>query len=182
MRYFTPELLARCRSLDEDVAEAAAAEWEKAIAEYRTRLEAIRPHLPRDARRLMARVNLHDAKVIAFEFGHKRPTFSVLLQLEGSQPRLGKMVQLSYHVVAGEHGGVKTKKHGQPGEATHAKSWVLYDEFNVDEERAFFTHSLLLSDGREIEVRFHNLRVRSLEEVVTPPELAEEERHWLVGA
>jgi len=181
MRYLTPELLARCRSLDEDVADAAADEWEKAIVSYRQRLGAIRPHLPRDARRLLARVNLHDSKVIAFEFGHKKPMFSVLLQLEGTRQRPGKMMQLSYHVVAGEHGGVKTKRHGQPADA-QAKSWILYDEFNLDEERAFFTHSLLLSDGREIEVRFHTLRVRRLDEVVTPPELAEEERHWVVQA
>ena len=180
MRYFTPELLARCRSLDEDVAEAAAEEWEKATTEYRTRLNAIRSHLPQTHASAGSRQPAR-LEIIAFEFG-KRPTFSILLQLEGEGRRPGKMMQLSYHVVAGEHGGVKTQKHAQPGQATQTKSWILYDELNMDEERASFTHSLLLSDGREIEVRFHNLRVRSLEEVVTPPELAEQERHWRIEA
>src|SRR5689334_15240213 len=43
MKYFKPKLLARCRSLDDDIADAAAAQWDKAIVAYREHLRAIRP-------------------------------------------------------------------------------------------------------------------------------------------
>src|SRR5438552_5952067 len=52
MKYFKPDLLARCRSLDDEVAEAAAQEWEQAITDYRARIKAIRLRLPTGARRL----------------------------------------------------------------------------------------------------------------------------------
>jgi hypothetical protein len=49
----------------------------------------------------------------------------------------------------------------------------------VDEERAFFTHSLLLTNGFEIEARFHHLRLRILDEdFVSPTGLHEAERTW----
>ena len=57
MRYFKPELLARCRSLDDDVAEAAAAEWDQAIARYNAKLAAIRPLFPEGF--------LHETQIIA---------------------------------------------------------------------------------------------------------------------
>ena len=53
MKYFKPDLLARCRSLDDQVAEAAAQEWEQAITDYRARIKAIRLRLPTGARRLL---------------------------------------------------------------------------------------------------------------------------------
>ena len=64
LRAHTPELLARSRSADDDVAEAAAARWEKAIAAYNARLQKIRPFLPPGARQLLRRVSLHDAQYL----------------------------------------------------------------------------------------------------------------------
>jgi hypothetical protein len=43
MKYFKPELLARYRSLDDGVAEAAAEEWEQAVVAYRRRLRCHPP-------------------------------------------------------------------------------------------------------------------------------------------
>src|SRR5207248_6203575 len=64
MKYFTPELLARSRSLDDDEAEAAAAEWEKKITAYNVRLKEIRRRLPLGARQLLKHVSLHDAQFL----------------------------------------------------------------------------------------------------------------------
>ncbi len=43
---------------------------------------------------------------------------------------------------------------------------------------SFFTHALLLSDGREIDIRFHHLTVRRLGQVYTPTELTERDVIW----
>jgi hypothetical protein len=178
MKYFKPELLARCRSL-EDVAEAAAEEWERAIVAYRARTRAIRLRLPSPARRLLSRVALHDAKVLAIALGRKQPRFTLLVRLEDTPSQPGEILELNYLSVAGEHGGVTFRKHPQLDRGAAGLGSILYDEFDLDEQRAFFTHSLLLTGGYEIEVRFHALRVRRLEEVLLPPTtLTEVERTW----
>ncbi len=179
MKYFTPELLARCRSLDDDVADAAAEEWEQAVAAYRLHLRAIRLRFPQGVRRLLSSVSLHDAKMLTIARGKRQPWFGMWLQPEGTAAQPGEVLELRYLVVAGPHGGLDVKKHPQLKKANPGPDWVLYDEFNLDEERAFFTHSLLLTDGHEVEVRFHNLRVRRLNEVrLSPLDLPEGERTW----
>jgi hypothetical protein len=184
MRYFKPELLARCRSLDDDVADVADAEWEKAIADYRERIQSIRPRLPRSVRSLLTHFSLHDAKVLAIAFGKKPPTFALLIRLEDTPSKPGELLELSYLPVAGPGGGVTFHKHPQINEHSSGQGWILYDEFDLMEEKSFFTHSLLLSDGMEAIVRFHGLRVAQLEEALTTPQqLNESERTWpLVGA
>ena len=179
MKYFKPELLARCRSLDDEVADSAAQEWEQAITTYRNHLRDIRQRLPAGARRLSSRVSLHDAKVLALTTRRNQPCLTLLIRLEGTASQPGNVLELAYHLVAGPHGGLIVRKHQQSKKDAPSLGWVLYDEFDLDEQHAFFTHSLLLTDGSEVEIRFHNLRVRQVEEVlVSPLELIEGERTW----
>jgi hypothetical protein len=184
MKYFKPELLARCRSLDDDVADAAAEEWEQAVVAYRQRLRAIRSRLPSGVRRLLSRVSLHDAKVLTIAAARNQPSVRILIRLEGTASQPGEVLELNYRVVPGPHGGLAFKKHPQLRKDTTGLGWILYDEFNLDEQRVFFTHSLLLTGGHEVEVRFHNLHVRPLNELLLASlELPEGERTWpLVGA
>lgn len=178
MNYFKPELLARCRSLDDAVAEAAAQEWEEVLIAYRLRYRAIKERLPVGARLLSSRVCLHDAKVMGVSFGERKPRFSLRVQLDGSFNHSGGLLELKYHPVGGPHGGVGFRKQAPDGKGATEPLWVLYDEFDVNEERAFFTHSLLMTSGFEMQVRFHSLRVRRVEEVISPLELTEQERTW----
>ena len=180
MKYFKLDLLTRCRSLDDDVAEAAAEEWEQAITDYRARIKAIRLRLPTGARRLFANFSLHDAKLLAILSGKRSPRFTLLVRLEGTPSQPGDVLELDYLIVAGKHGGIAFRKHHQlPQKDGPGAAWILYDEFDLDEQRTFFTHSLLLTGGHEIEVRFHNLRIRPLTEVLfSPLELREAERTW----
>ncbi|HJT76456.1 MAG TPA: hypothetical protein VJ739_04570 [Gemmataceae bacterium] len=181
MKYFKPELLRRCRSLDDDAADVAAAEWEQAIAAYRARLRAIRSRLPSGADRLLARFTLHDAQLLTIADDTKRPRLTLLVRLEGTRDQPGPVLELSYLLVAGPHGGVVFRKHAGLGHKALGPRGVLYDELNLDEERAFFTHSLLLTDGFEIEIRFHDLRVRARargQALFPSPELPEGERTW----
>jgi hypothetical protein len=180
MKYFTPDLLDRSRSRDDDVAEAAASEWEQAGTAYLARFTSIRAQLPGGARRL-SRASLHDAKLLSvFSSSKRMALFGMVLQLDGSPKRPGEFLELEYHPVAGANGGVKVTAHQQASweKNSRGKPWILYDEFDLDAEHAFFVHSLLLTDGREIEIRFHNLTVRQLDEVLTPTELPEGEKKW----
>ena len=178
MKYFKPELLARYRSSDDGVADAAAKEWEEALAAYQARFKVVRGKLPPGVRRLCSKVSLHDAKVLGVAYGNEQPLFGIMLQLEGSQGQRGEVLELNYHPVVGEKGGIHIGTHSSSERAAHRDVWILYDEFDFDEEHAFCTHSLLLTDGREIEIRFHNLTVRRLKQVFTPPHLPEGEVKW----
>jgi hypothetical protein len=118
--------------------------------------------------------------VLTIAFGRKRPTFTLVIRLEGTASEPGALLELSYLLVTGPHGGTAVTKHAPPRTGdSPGRGWILYDEFDLDEQRNFFTHSLLLAGGNEIEVRFHSLRVRPLDEVlIAPLELPEGERTW----
>lgn len=181
MKYFKPELLARCRSRDDEVAEAAATEWEEAVVAYRARLEAVRAHLPGKIERLRSRFSLHDAQVLGISFGSEKARFGILLRPEGSSAQPGKILDLNYHPAAGANGGVSIKVQDLAQGGPRRDVWVLYDEFDLDEQHGFFTHSLLLSDGHEIDVRFTSLTVRLLDEIISPVQLTDCEKKWLTA-
>jgi hypothetical protein len=175
MKYFRPELLARFRSRDDEVAEAAADEWEVASAAYHARLAAVGGQMPPAVAQIRSQHSLHDARLLGTAFGTQEgPLFGLLLRVDGA----GEVLELNYSPVPGPEGGVSIKPRPDGEGAPSRDVWVLYDEFDFDEGHDFFTHSLLLSDGREIEVRFENLIVRVLDEVHTPGHLPEGERKW----
>ncbi len=63
MRFFTPDLYVRFNSPDDDEADRANAEWEKAIEEYEHHLATFKDRLPTPVRKL-AELSLHDAEVL----------------------------------------------------------------------------------------------------------------------
>lgn len=178
MKYFKPELLARFRSSDDDVADAAAKEWDDAAAAYQARFKSIQDGLPQSVRRLCAKVTLHDARFLGAAIGKEEPFFGLLIQLEGRGEQPGEVLQLNYDTVSGPKGGVHVRTHSEVTENSRKGVWILYDEFDQDAEHPFFTHMLLLSDGREIEVRFNKLSVRRLRDVFTSKELTERDVTW----
>lgn len=171
MKHFTPELLARCRTGDD----AAAEEWDRAIDAYNQRLEAISSRLPDGARRLLDTHTLHDAQLLGVTDNPTKPRANLLVRLES-----GETLELRYHLVAGPRGGWAVK--GEPSaQAKGPRSFVLYDEFDIEDDGTFFTHSLLLSDGKELVFRFHNLRVRLLSPGLGKDDLIPSERTWPVA-
>jgi hypothetical protein len=62
MRFFTRDLYQRCRSNDEDVLDAACAEWEQANERYAQHLHALQSRLPEHLREFSSLL-LHDARV-----------------------------------------------------------------------------------------------------------------------
>jgi hypothetical protein len=171
MRYFKPEILARCRSLDDAVSEAAADEWEEAIAKYNAELDSIRPELPPGVRALLASRSLHDARILSISEARRRPRLSLLIQLEGRPARPGDLLELQYLLArTAKHSGFSLVRHGEPDRDLPDKGRIQYDEFGkvADDPVAVFSHSLLLTGGVELRVRFTYVKVRSLQRVILP--------------
>jgi hypothetical protein len=162
VKYFTPDLLAECRSLDPEVAEAAAAKWQRRAAAYRKRLQEIHHRLPLGVRRLMRSITLHDAYLLTTNLAKERgrPQFFLSFKLADGDGRAG--VQLRYDMVK----PLKVVLH----EGTAAAGTILfalYDEFDVSEDGTL-THSILMTGGVETRVRFTNLLVTLFTRVVAP--------------
>ncbi len=173
MKYFKPELLARYRSSDDRVAEAAATEWEEALAAYQARFKSIRGKLPVGVRRF-SKVSLHDARYLGAALDKQQPLYGLLLQLEGLPGQSAEVLELKYQPVPGPNGGIHIMMHTSSERKPRKGVWLLYDEFDLDEAQDFFTHTLLLTGGWEIEIRFLNFSIRRL----TPTELAEGKVTW----
>jgi hypothetical protein len=154
MKYFTRKLLAKCASRDEEIADAAAARWENATATYRARLKAIRRQLPIEVRSFCDRFTLHDAKIILTGSHKNIPLFTILLQLEGVPSQPGDAIQLVYSTVAKPRVG-KAPASG--------REWILYDEFDLAAKGKGFTHSLLLSDGSEMQIPFQRFGFQKID-------------------
>jgi hypothetical protein len=160
MRYFKPELLARFRSLDDDVADAAAKEWERATAQYKAKLAGFRSRLPLGARSLLRNFTLHDATLLSIAVGEKSPTISLFIRLEGSPERNGRILELQY--TSPEY---SLRKYGDIDKDSPDLSHVLYDEFS-ELKKGGFAHSLLLALGIELRIHFTNLRIRQMKRLI----------------
>jgi hypothetical protein len=161
MKYFTPELLARCRSSDGDVAEEAADQWEQAIATYNARLQKIRSDLPLGVRQLLRQASLHDAQCVTIKTAKSAAGKELFLtfRLANGSKKLAGGVELRYNLTGPQ--SLIFDKVLKPSEGALA-SYVLYDEFDLEQKRGVrvFTHSVLLTNGLEFRIRFSNLRLR----------------------
>jgi hypothetical protein len=157
MNHLTPQLLVRLQDRsDERTFLTALDDWERALTNYQTQLAQIRESLPAELQRLLDTVSLHDARVLDMWWGG-RSQFTVTLHPESDPSRL---VVLTYSLAGPPevHQDVLS-----PAVRSEPVAW-LYDEleFGKDSrpEEPTFTHSILLSDGREVRLRFRNLTVK----------------------
>jgi hypothetical protein len=162
VKYFTPDLLAECRSLDAEVAEAAAAKWQRRAAAYRKRIQEIQQRLPLGVRRLMRSLTLHDAYLLTTNLAKERgrTQFFLSFKLADGDGRTG--VQLRYDM--GKPLKVVLHEGTTPAGTV---LFALYDEFDVSEDGTL-THSILMTGGAEIRVRFTNLLVTHFTRVAAP--------------
>ncbi|HEV3262145.1 MAG TPA: hypothetical protein VG013_35160 [Gemmataceae bacterium] len=162
MKYFTPELLAHSRSLNDDAAEVADDKWERRIIAYKVHLKEIRRHLPLGARQLLKHVSLHDAQLLTINRGRNRTGSELCLtfRLAGSASKSAGGVELRYSLTGQSRLVVLHEPQALPnGPVTR---WVLYDEFDLAQKGRVtaFTHSLLMTGGLEFRIKFFNLRLR----------------------
>jgi hypothetical protein len=167
MKYFTPDLFVRLQDLQD---RTASKDWEKAVEDYDAYLRRVRPRLPRSLRRIVEDLFLHDAEVLCMS--RRGNTLSVTLQLE---PPAESLLVLNYSLVA----DLIINRSALPADVcTDNVAW-LHDEIKVErpiaatagqrmrkngresDERSVpvYSHTILLSNGWEVEVRFRGLRL-----------------------
>lgn len=153
MRFFTPDLYRRFNSPDEAEADRADADWELAIQNYRDHLDEFRDGLPSQTREL-ARLNLHDAELIACEPklipDEFWPGVAILSVRQG-----GKVVDLIYHLWA------VVRELPPPAEwpfFEERKHW-LYEELDIAPGPRTFLHRVLWSDGSVLVIPFTSVLI-----------------------
>ena len=126
-----------------------------ALLRYEEHLARIRAELPVALRRMVETVYLHDARVLAMSWGGKS-RFIITWQPESDPSRL---VVLAYSLVAPpqvNEGALPDATRSEPA------AW-LYDELDAADSTGaqgrVFSHDILLSDGREVQLRFRNVIV-----------------------
>lgn len=156
MKYFTPELHVRLQDADPDRMDAADTQWEAALASYHLRLKSIRPKLPPSAREFLDRTRLHDAEVLWM--GQALPFFGVLLRLD---PPSTATVGLSYFVVR----DVRFQRQVIPQEFCGSRMQWMYDEIDLGEQAGCFRHSVLFSDGSQLDLEARQVHAATLDTV-----------------
>jgi hypothetical protein len=157
MKYLTPELLARTRSLDDDAADSAAVEWEQALAAYHSGLQTFRRNLPLGARQLLRHASLHDARLLTIN--RTGTDLFLTFRLAKAAHKLGGGVELRYRLADQSKLVIHQSEALPNGPSTR---WVLYDEWDQGDQgtEQTFTHSLLMTGGLEMRIKFRNLQLR----------------------
>jgi hypothetical protein len=165
MHFFTPELYLQFNSADDFEADRADEAWERAIRDYRRRLDQFRNKLPASVKR-MTELCLHDAEVQAWD-KEINPTSNgkiewsavAVMTLQNGDEITTLIYSLWDHVI----------------EATPLSTWRfspakvhwLYDEIDTAQNRAgAFVHRVLLSDGRVLMIPFREVVAKGF--AVTP--------------
>jgi hypothetical protein len=149
MKYFTPDLIERLNSLDDEVADAAYREWECAIVRARRRWRQIKAAFPREVRRFQGSpVCLHDARVL--RMGQQGDIFLFVLEPE---PPAQDVAVLTFTLL-----GVSViDRAALPGrQETGSISW-LYEEFDLD-RAGKCGFEVVLSNGWSVKLRFRRFR------------------------
>jgi hypothetical protein len=194
MNYFTPDLLERFASEDDRIALAAQEELEQRSERYLQHLQAITPKLPQRFREMQERFCLHDARVVGLPFNgfpldstlgcppemiwgvpfsdRLLTDFpgrwqSLLLALQLDPPpkeflvlhyRLGQVVALNRRI-------------SLAGDRCPFLEWQ-YDEVDLVPADGCleFAHSILFTDGLELQLRFLDFDYATLKPLTLPTE------------
>jgi hypothetical protein len=156
MKYFTPELLSRVQSDDEDVSAAAHEQWDRAGARFKRRWQKIKEAFPEGVRRFEeATVCLHAAQVLSM--GRQGDTFVMVLETE---PPTRDLVILTFTLV----GEPETEATILPDRSQSGFLMWLYEEWNLH-RLGRYSFEALLSDGSIVRLRFRDFHFSILRQV-----------------
>ncbi len=163
MKYFTPDLIERYASPDDEVAHAAEREWEQATKRYRRRLERILPALPAGVRRWRSRsVCLHDARVL--RLGSEGDQF--LMVVEPLTPA-ESLVVLTFTL----DGQPEIDTEALPnGPDSTGVEW-LYEEWDMDRRNGCW-FEVLLSNGWLVRLPWRAFEFRVVKQLLPTTETA----------
>jgi hypothetical protein len=164
MKFFTPDLLQRGDSLEDDVADAASEEWERALGRYRRRWRAIRSALPKAAQRFHdERICLHDAQVLSVARDEDR-----LLILLEPEPPARTTVVLTFLL----DGDPVIDPEALPDRGARTFVTWMYEEWDVDRQKRC-TFEVLLTNGWSIKLRFRDFQYQIAERLFPAPRAAD---------
>jgi hypothetical protein len=177
LKYFTPELFVRLQDqTDEQSFLASYKAWEQAVEAYAAQLKEIAPFFRYGVRRLANLESLHDARVL--NVWHARTRLTIVLRRETADAAL---LVLEYSLVDTPYINVSAL----PEQYRSADASWLYDEIDIERDTIFdtaariqyksaalpaddggqdrvapvFRHGILLSNGWELQLRFHGARL-----------------------
>jgi hypothetical protein len=179
MKYYTPDLLAGFGSENLEEARAAQRELEKRADAYVAHFDKIKAKLPPRFLELQQSFYLHDARIV-YPFGPDAPFFPGLWPLHywlkpdvpfGEKvPTLWMIAQLDtppqpfvvFHYRKVHTQAIRRSSTGY-GEPCPYLEWG-YDEVNVlkDPDGVRFSHSILFTDGLELEIVFEDFDFATL--------------------
>ncbi len=192
MKYYTPELIEMGRSQDDDVLNEQDRLWGQAAERYSQYLAEVRGTFPRGLRRLFGRYYLHDASIL--RIGRKDRFFLIELQLD-TPPR--SFLTFRYRLLRPVEVNKESLPPGcrsrgpavdwlyaeverlsveevlrSPFAATWVKDeWLTQaDQFNDETGSTwpFWAHRILLSNGWELALCFHDIDVQEYENFLVP--------------
>jgi hypothetical protein len=127
MKFFTPTLLGRVQSLDDDVALPAHDEWERAIVRSNRRWKKIKIAFPKEVQHFDdGCICLHDARLLSI--GREGDTFVMVLEPE---PPAQTMVVLTFTL----NGEPVIDPRALPGCSNSVWVTWMYEEFDVDRKK-----------------------------------------------
>lgn len=143
MKYFTPELLCRYRSDVEDVAVAAADEWELAQEAYVKFCEE--DCCPEQLIILQEKYYLHDAQLISLTMTEGSSLY-LLLQVDAPPTDVVLMIY-------GQVENMSKIDHSDILGDSPVAYW-LYDETECLNRNGLYEHRILFSDAQELRITF----------------------------
>jgi hypothetical protein len=159
MKYFTRERFLALQRPDR--ADTADADWEDAVSRYEAYLQTVRPGLAPETRELLDGHYLHDARVLSLAQQGER--FIVSLQLEAPPQDL---LTVTYTLA----GAPAFRQEPFPWASGPAQPLWLYDELEAGPDH--LTHSILLSNGWEIDVPFREVELATARPIYPIPRAA----------
>ncbi len=157
MKYFTRDLHLAMQHPGDAEASAADAAWERAVDAYEARLSALRPSLPSSVLQLLDGHLLHDARVL----GTGAPSGRFVLTIRLDAPP-HEVLTIAYTLTA----PAVWRRVSFAGMPDGAPPLWLYDEVEAGPDG--FVHSVLFSNGWELDVPFREVEVLSASPVLPP--------------
>jgi hypothetical protein len=165
MKYFTPDLIQRGNSRDDDVADAASEEWERAIVRSERRWKKIRSAFPAAVQQFNDdQICLHDAEVLSI--GQEGDRFVIVVEPE---PPARTVVLLTYTL----DGEPVIDPTALPDREGVSRPLWMYEEWDLDrQKRCLF--EVLLTNGWSVKLRFRDFQYLIAQRLFPVPKEAAE--------
>jgi hypothetical protein len=165
MKYFTPDLYARLQEREPDAMDAADAAWEDAAERYDNYLQTVLPELPPSVRQLLEGYYLHDAEVLSAVC--QDDAFVIQLQLDAPP---NDLLTITYTLTAEP----LIDRSAVPAEYCSPRMTWQYEELELcgSVDTRHYRHSVLFSNGWEIQVPFRDVRLAIVRPIYPYPRAA----------